>query len=213
MFTGLIEEMGRVGGINRVGDVMRLTIEADTVTDDMAVGDSVSIDGACQTVVDFASGRFHVESVEETLQRTTFGSFQVGQPVNLERSLRLQDRLGGHLVLGHVDGVGAVVGVEQRSDSWIFAFHPPPQLNRYIASKGSIAVDGISLTVVEAGAEDFTVSVIPHTFDATTLGQRQAGDRVNLEVAIIARYTERLHAASPPSSDPLTMDKLRDLGY
>ena len=213
MFTGLIQEVGRIGGVGRAGDAMRLTVEADTVTGDMAVGDSVNIDGACQTVVAFSARSFQVESVEETLQRTTFGSFRTGRPVNLERSLRLQDRLGGHLVMGHVDGVGTIAEVQPRGDSWIFAFHPPAELNRYIATKGSITVDGISLTVVKAGAEAFTVSVIPHTFDTTTLGQSQAGDSVNLEVDIIARYTERLHTASPPSPAPLTMEKLRDLGY
>ncbi len=213
MFTGLIEEMGRVSGVSRAGEAMRLIIEAAVVTSDLSIGDSVNIDGACQTVVEFSAGSFHVESVEETLQRTTFGAFQVGRKVNLERSLRLQDRLGGHLVLGHVDGVGTILQVEPRADSWIFTVQPPAELNRYVASKGSIAVDGISLTVVEATAEAFTVSIIPHTFDATTLGQRQAGERVNLEVDIIARYTERLHSANPPSSAPLTMEKLRDLGY
>ena len=106
MFTGLIQEVGRIGGVGRAGDAMRLTVEAETVTGDMAVGDSVNIDGACQTVVAFSARSFQVESVEETLQRTTFGSFRTGRPVNLERSLRLQDRLGGHLVMGHVDGVG-----------------------------------------------------------------------------------------------------------
>ena len=213
MFTGLIEEIGRVGGVSRAGEALRLTIEAREVAGDLAVGDSVNIDGACQTVVEFAAGSFQVESVEETLQRTTFGTFQVGRQVNLERSLRLSDRLGGHLVLGHVDGVGTIAQVQRRADSWVFTVQPPSELNRYIASKGSIAVDGISLTVVEAAAEAFTVSIIPHTFGATTLGQRQAGESVNLEVDIIARYTERLQFANPPSRDPLTMEKLRDLGY
>ena len=213
MFTGLIEEVGQVGDVSRAGDAMRLTVEAAEVTGDMAVGDSVNVDGACQTVVAFTAGSFQVESVEETLQRTTFGSFRTGRPVNLERSLRLQDRLGGHPVMGHVDGVGTIAEVQPRGDSWIFALQPPDNLNRYIATKGSIAVDGISLTVVEAGTKAFTVSVIPHTFGSTTLGKRQAGDSVNLEVDIIARYTERLHTASPPSPDQLTMEKLRDLGY
>ena len=213
MFTGLIEEIGQVRQRRREGDFQRLTIGAQRVRADLCLGDSVNIDGACQTVVELGTDSFAVESVEETLERTTLGQLQVDSAVNLERSLRPQDRLGGHLVLGHVDGVGRISRLEQRHKSWILAIEPPPAVERYIASKGSIALDGISLTVVDVGAGGFTVSVIPHTFDLTTLARRRVGDRVNLEVDIIARYVERLLTTDGSPSRGLTLEKLREMGY
>jgi riboflavin synthase len=213
VFTGLIEEVGQVRRLSREGSFQRLIIGARRVLADLRLGDSVNIDGACQTVVDLAADSFAVESVEETLERTTLGELQVGRPVNLERSLRPQDRLGGHLVLGHVDGVGRISRLEQRQQNWILAIEPPAVVEPYIASKGSIALDGISLTVVEVGTGDFTVSVIPHTFDFTTLARRRVGDRVNLEVDIIARYVERLLTADRAPDQGLTVEKLREMGY
>ena len=169
MFTGLIEEVGQIEHRNQGAGSLRLSIAARRILAGLKVGDSVSIDGACQTVVALEGNRFVVESVEETLQRTTFGSFRVGRSVNLERSLTLQDRLGGHLVLGHVDGVGKISRIEDKQDSWILTIEAPADLARYIAEKGSIAVDGISLTVATAKATAFTVSIIPHTFGSTTI--------------------------------------------
>jgi len=212
VFTGLVEEIGRVRQVQRQRDFQRLTIDTVGILDDLRIGDSVDIAGACQTVVDLDSAGFAVESVEETLRRTTLGELQIGDPVNLERALRANDRLGGHLVLGHVDGVGRIAGLAQRQESWELNVEPAPGLERYIASKGSIAVDGISLTVVEADDRHFTVAVIPHTFEHTTLATKRVGDRVNLEVDVIARYVERLLGAGQ-SAGGLTLDQMRDMGY
>ncbi len=213
MFTGLIEEIGQVRQLRREEGVQRLEIGARHVLADLDIGASINIDGACQTVVDLTAHSFWVESVEETLERTTLGQLHSGRAVNLERSLRLQDRLGGHLVLGHVDGVGRISRLEQRQRNWILSIETPAELERFIASKGSIAVDGISLTVVETGSGGFTLSVIPHTFDHTTLAQRRSGDQVNLEVDVIARYVERFLASGGSPEPGLSLDRLREMGY
>ena len=221
MFTGLIEEVGRVRRVERASaGLQRLELEAGIVSQDLALGDSVSINGACQTVVRIDGKRFCVESVEETLKRTTLGDLRSGDVVNLERALRASDRLGGHMVLGHVDGVGHIRRMEEGSGQWTVAVEPPAELGRYIAGKGSIAIDGISLTVASVsgaevkGAEVFTVAIIPHTFSHTHLPHRSVGDPVNLEVDVVARYVERL--LTPDSSAKaggLQMDDLRRLGY
>lgn len=213
MFTGLIEEIGRVRRVDRVGaGQQRMEIAATTVIDDLAVGDSINIDGACQTAVAVSSETFVVESVAETLRLTTLGSLQAGDDVNLERSLRPTDRMGGHIVLGHVDGVGTVRRFDRAGDA-VLEVLPPPGLARYIAGKGSITVDGISLTVATVASEGvFTIAIIPHTLAHTKLRQICARDRVNLEVDVVARYIERLQAAGTPPAG-LTLDGLRDMGY
>ena len=183
MFTGIVEEMGRIRG--RTG--ARFEVEADVVLDGLAVGDSVSHNGVCLTVVDLFEGGYGVDVVDETLSRSTLGDLTAGDPVNLERPVRLIDRLGGHMVQGHVDGVGVVVA--RAPDLRV---RIPTSLSRYIVEKGSITVDGCSLTVVAATDDEFGVAVIPHTMEITTLGCRSVGDRVNLEVDVIAKYVERL---------------------
>lgn len=218
MFTGLVEEVATVRRLERQGDFQRLHLAARTVVEDARIGDSININGACQTIVDLSGDGFAVESVEETLKRTTLGDLKPGDAVNLERSLRPTDRLGGHLVLGHVDGVGRIRALEQRQRQWLLQVEAPAPLRRYIATKGSVTVDGISLTVAEAGDEAFTIAVIPHTFEATTLCHRRLGDRVNLEVDLIARYLERLlDSGRPPRTGPepdaLSLDALRRMGY
>lgn len=214
MFTGLIEEVGAVRRLQRQGNFQRLEISARVVLEGSRVGDSINIAGACQTAVEIGTDYFAVESVEETLQRTTLGSLRPGDPVNLERSVRLQDRLGGHLVLGHVDGVGRISRLEERHREWLLSVEPPAELLRYIAFKGSIAIDGISLTVAQVEGRAFTTAIIPHTFDHTALGKRRRGDAVNLEVDVIARYVERLlRAGDPAGSAGLTLEKMRDMGY
>ena len=213
MFTGLVEEVGHVRHVARQGSFQRMQIAAASVLEGMAVGDSVNVDGACQTVVAFDGASFSVETVAETLSRTTLGQFQSGRPVNLERAMRLGDRLGGHLVQGHVDGVGHIAALQQADGEWRIRIAAPAELQRYIAGKGSIAVDGTSLTVAALSAEGFTISVIPHTFDHTVLSQRRVGDAVNLEVDVIARYIERLLAAGSDSSTGLSFETLREMGY
>ena len=193
MFTGLIEEVGLVSAVEDGGGRRRLQIEANLVRDDVQIGESITVNGACQTVVELDETSFVVESVEETLRRTTLGDLIPGNRVNLERSLRLQDRLGGHLVAGHVDGVGIVRQFERRDSDAFLEVEAPVALRRYIASKGSIAVDGISLTVVDVIDNVFTVAIIPHTLQHTNLSETHSGGRVNLEVDLVARYVERLY--------------------
>ena len=193
----------------RRGAFQQLEIEAKRVLAGLQVGDSVNIDGACQTAVAIRESSFAVETVAETLARTTLGTLGIGQAVNLERALRADQRLGGHLVLGHVDGVAHIRRRTERDGEQRFEIEPPQPLARYIAAKGSVALDGISLTVAEVGGDAFTVAVIPHTFDNTTLSQRRAADSVNLEVDVIARYVERLLGGQPQ----LSFEDLRDMGY
>lgn len=183
MFTGIVEEKGRLR--ERVGD--RFTFEAPTVAEGLKVGESVAVDGCCLTVVAFGPGWWEAEAVSETLSRTTLGLLSPGVEVNLERALRLDDRLGGHIVGGHVDGVGTVV--EPAPDLSIAL---PERLRRYVVEKGSVAVDGVSLTVASTTGEGFAAAIVPHTARVTTLGRRRAGDPVNVEVDILARYAERL---------------------
>jgi riboflavin synthase len=199
--------------IARQGEFQRMQIAAQRVLEDVKMGDSINVDGVCQTVVHFDPQSFSVETVSETLSRTTLGQFQSGRPVNLERALCPGDRLGGHIVQGHVDGVGHVRSVQERQGEWRIQITAPSALHRYIAEKGSITIDGTSLTVAELSDEGFTISVIPHTFDQTVLSQRRTGDAVNLEVDVLARYIERLLAAGADTSAGLSFESLRNLGY
>jgi riboflavin synthase len=187
MFTGIVEELGSVLAVGHDGPTVRVRIGAGTVLDGARLGDSTAVDGCCLTVVAQGDGWFEADVSGETLRRTTLGDRRVGDAVNLERPLRLSDRLGGHIVQGHVDAVGDVL--EPVPDLRI---RMPDDLRRYVVAKGSIAVDGVSLTVVEPTDDGFTVAVIPHTAEVTTLGHRRPGDRVNLEVDLIAKYAERL---------------------
>ena len=209
MFTGLIEELGRVRGRVRRGLFQQLEIEAERVLPGLQVGASVNIDGVCQTVVAVTERGFAVDTVPETLTRTTLGLLGIGQAVNLERALRADQRLDGHLVLGHVDGIARIRRRTERDGEHRLEIELPPALARYMAAKGSVALDGISLTVAEVSGDAFTVAVIPHTFDNTTLSHRRTGDSVNLEVDVIARYVERLLGSKPP----LSFENLRDMGY
>ena len=183
MFTGIVEERGAFTG-RRGG---RFRFAAATVLEDARIGASIAVNGTCLTVVDVGEGWWEADVVEETLSRTTLGSLAPGDPVNLERPLRLSDRLGGHLVQGHVDGMGDVVAPPPE-----LVVHPPAHLLRYVAEKGSVAVEGVSLTVARVTGDSFTVAVIPHTAAVTNLGRLRTGDRVNLEVDLVARYVARL---------------------
>lgn len=212
MFTGLIEEIGEVKELRRATTLQRMEVAARAVIEDLAIGDSIGIDGVCQTVVALRGNRFAVESVEETLSRTTFSALRTGDRVNLERPLKASDRLGGHMVLGHVDGVGVIRRLEASGGSWILEVEAPSALRRYIAPKGSIAIDGISLTVVTSTAEGFTISLIPHTFAGTNMKQRKRGDRVNIEVDVVARYLERL-LVREDADGAFDLSRLKEMGY
>lgn len=192
MFTGIVEELGTVATIEEQGDAIRLTIRATTVLEDARLGDSISVNGCCLTVAERGEDTWTADVMQETLDKTSLAGVAPGDRVNLERAVTAHTRLGGHIVQGHVDGVGHVVR-RTPSEHWeVVEIALPPALARYLVDKGSITVDGISLTVVEAGAESFTVSLIPETLARTTLGFRQAGDRVNLETDVIAKYVEKL---------------------
>jgi riboflavin synthase len=193
MFTGIVQATGRIHTLEPRGGDLRLGVEAATLgLDDVGLGDSICVSGVCLTVVAIDGGVLAFDVSTETLSRTSLGARAEGDAVNLEKSLRLSDRLGGHLVSGHVDGVGAVDSVvdDARAQRWVF--RAPRALMRYIAPKGSIAVDGVSLTVNEVDGDTFGVALIPHTVAVTTFGARQVGDAVNLEVDPVARYVERL---------------------
>jgi len=192
MFTGLVEETGNLERIEERSQGRRLWIGAARVLEDAAVGDSLAVSGCCLTVVALEPGRFAVETVPETLRRTTLGRLRAGERVNLERSLRLDQRLGGHLVEGHVDGVGEVSAMTPEGDGMRLALRIPAELRRFVAEKGSIAVDGVSLTVAGLTSEGCEIALIPHTLAHTTANAYAAGTAVNLEVDLLARYLARL---------------------
>lgn len=211
MFTGIVEEVGQVRRIERRAGYQRTTLAAQRVLDGVKLGDSIALDGACHTVVDFYETGFTVESVDETLQRTTLGKMQVGHAVNLERSLKLGDRLDGHMVAGHVDGIGTLVRRAESADNVVLEFEMPSTLAPYVAEKGSVAVHGISLTVVAVTSRTFSVSVIPHTLSVTTLQDKRIGDVINVEVDMIARYLERLTQFGYDGK--LTQEKIQKMGF
>ena len=188
MFTGIVEEVGVVAKISDNG----MTVRATQVTEDLKLGDSIAVNGACLTAVSFDRTEFSVDLSPETMRRTSLGQLSVGGPVNLERALLASDRMGGHIVQGHVDGTGRVMSTKRDRDSTIFRIRVPKRLNRYIVEKGFVAVDGISLTVVKRGASSFTLAVIPYTLANTNLAALSVGDRVNLEADILAKYVESL---------------------
>ena len=196
MFTGIVEELGRVAAIQALPDnAIRITIEGPTVLSDANLGDSICVNGVCLTVAEQNGDQFTADVMSETINRTTIGDFLAGSQVNLERPVTLATRLGGHLVQGHVDAVGAV-SAREHSENWdVVTITPPKDLLKYVVEKGSITIDGTSLTVSAVTDTTFSVSLIPATLEKTTLGIRQIGDRVNLEVDVLAKYVEKLVAA------------------
>jgi riboflavin synthase len=202
VFTGLVEEGGRVAALHPAGAGARLVIGAEAVLDGLRVGDSVAVSGACLTAIEVTGDGFAVDCVAETLRRTTLGGLAPGDRVNLERPMRLGDRLDGHLVQGHVDGVGTVRAALPEGDGALLEVASPPALLRYVVEKGSIAVDGVSLTVAERLGDAFTVALIPHTIGLTTLGPQAVGRAVNLEVDVVAKYVESLATPYRPPKDP-----------
>lgn len=191
MFTGLIEELGKVQSLTRLGESYRLSIVAKKVLEDLAIGDSVAVNGACLTVVTKIDNAFTVDVMPETARRTVIGALHVGEGVNLERTLRFGDRLEGHLVAGHVEGVGRILHRQEDGNALVFRVGCEKSLTHYIIEKGSVAVDGISLTVTAVEENSFSVSVIPHTAAVTTLGFKRVGDKVNVETDLIGKYIEK----------------------
>jgi riboflavin synthase len=193
MFTGLVQGVGRLTGRDMCDEDARLRIEVGSLPfADVQLGESISVNGACLTVVSFDALGFEADAVNETLALTTLGSLPLGAAVNLERAMRADDRLGGHLVTGHIDGVGHVRRIEHDARSQRWTFDAPAGVLRYVAQKGSICIDGVSLTVTGVDARGFEVALIPHTLEYTAFASTQAGDAVNLEVDLVARYVERL---------------------
>ncbi|WP_433869370.1 riboflavin synthase [Saccharopolyspora sp. CA-218241] len=188
MFTGIVEELGTVVAVEPLDDGARLTVSGPLVTSDARHGDSIAVNGVCLTVVRSGDGEFTVDVVAETLRRSALRSLAEGDRVNLERAMALGDRLGGHIVQGHVDGTAVLRGERDG----LTRFELPEELSRYLVEKGSITVDGVSLTVVDAGQREFTVALIPTTAELTTLGRRAPGDEVNIEVDVLAKHLERL---------------------
>ncbi len=194
MFTGIIEEMGSVKGLRREAGAARLAVSASLVLEGTAIGDSICVNGVCLTVVEMDGSAFSADVAKETLKVTNLGDLRAGQKVNLERALRLSARIGGHLVTGHVDAVGRIREKKQEGNSWRMFIETPGNALPYIIKKGSVAVDGISLTVADVEKMGFSIAMIPHTAKLTTLGFKSAGDSVNLETDIIGKYVERLLA-------------------
>lgn len=214
MFTGLVETIGTVTSLDRTGALVSVGIESSLDTNELALGDSVMVDGYCQTVVRKEGKRFFVEVSPETLSRTTAADLKVGSRVNLERALRLSDRLGGHLVSGHVDCVGQVVSARMQGDFWVLTIRLPKELTRYVIQKGSITVDGISLTVNKVNQDRVELGIIPHTMDNTVLKDRKAGGRVNIEVDLVGKYIEKLlFGQEDPGKKGITKELLLKYGF
>jgi len=198
MFTGLVEEVGTIRSVASVGEGARVTIAASTVLGDVEMGASIAVNGCCLTVVEWGDDWWAADAVPETMDRTNLGGLAPGDPVNLERPLAANGRYGGHVVQGHVDGTGEVQSIEELDDgSWRFTFTLPSELANYVVEKGSIAVDGISLTVAAVTPSTFSIAIIPHTFAVTAMGRRNVGDTVNLEADVLAKYVERLVRPTP----------------
>ena len=196
MFTGLTEEIGAIARIEELEDARRFQIEIanSAFLQNPQIGESICVSGVCLTATDFSisDGTFSVVAVAETLRRTTLGALKEGDEINLERALRADARLGGHIVQGHVDGVADIVGVREEGESWWVTFAPPSNLLKYLVEKGSVCLDGMSLTVANVAYNKFSVALIPHTIASTTAGRWHAGSRVNVEVDVLAKYVERL---------------------
>lgn len=211
MFTGIVEEMGTVCRIRRGTGSCILTITAKTVLEGTRIGDSIAVSGACLTVTELEKDRFSADVMPETMERTAFRQLSAGSRVNLERAMAAGGRFGGHIVTGHIDGTGQIRGFRQDDNAVWITVETAPEILRYVVEKGSIAIDGVSLTVAKAGSRDFAVSLIPHTGACTTLLQKKVGDTVNLECDIVGKYVERL--LHPPRSSGLTQQMLAENGF
>jgi len=216
MFTGIIEELGRVRSLERRGEGVRMVVEARVVAEGTAEGDSVAVNGVCLTALEVRRDSFAADGSRETLQRSTLGALRAGSAVNLERAVTPSTRLGGHIVQGHVDARGRFLSADEHGGSWTVRIGYPPELARYLVFKGSVAVEGISLTVAALADDHFEVAVIPKTWAVTNLSSLRPGDPVNLEADIIAKYVERIlsvGARQGEAAPALTLERLSELGY
>jgi riboflavin synthase len=216
MFTGIIEELGVVRRIERRGEGARIIIEARTVTEGSRDGDSIAVNGVCLTALDVRQDSFAADGSRETLDRSTLGRLRPGSPVNLERAMTPSTRLGGHIVQGHVDARGRFLSATDHGGSWTVRIAYPPEIGRYLVFKGSVSLEGISLTIAGLADDYFEVAIIPKTWEVTNLSQLRPNDEVNLEADIIAKYVERLLTVDPrltSESSSLTIESLADLGH
>src|SRR6266581_8324269 len=213
MFTGIIEEVGRVSGIRQRGELRRITIAADKTPKELRTGDSVAVSGVCLTAVDVKPGCFAADLAPETWVRTSFSHIREGVLVNLELPMKADGRFGGHIVQGHVDGVGKLIALDRIADSenWWLRIEIPPEIERYTVSKGSICIEGISLTVAKLEGNCCTVAIIPHTVKTTNLQSLRAGDPVNLEADLVAKYVEKM--LRERSSSSITLERLVSEGF
>ncbi|HEX9020087.1 MAG TPA: riboflavin synthase [Nitrospirota bacterium] len=211
MFTGIVEEMGSVKALRREAGAARLTVSASTVLGGTALGDSICVNGVCLTVVGMGTSEFSADVAVETLKVTNLGELKVGARVNLERALQLSARIGGHLVSGHVDAAGRIREKRPEGNGWRIFFDAPDSVLRYVIKKGSIAIDGISLTVADVDKAGFSIAMIPHTAELTTLGFKSGGDSVNLEADIIGKYVERLLAGRVEGG--VSLELLKKTGF
>ncbi|MDM8523227.1 riboflavin synthase [Desulfococcaceae bacterium HSG8] len=211
MFTGIIEGLGTITGIQSSGQGSCLTVDAGFTLEDTKIGDSIAVNGACLTAVMLEGKRFRADVSPETLRKTTFGRAKIGDRVNLERALRLSDRLDGHLVSGHIDGMGTMKDRKTTGNAIIITIEVPESLSRYMIEKGSVAVDGISLTINACDRQSFSVSIIPHTAGLTTVGLKKVGDPVNIETDMIGKYVERF--VSPKKETGIDMEFLTKTGF
>lgn len=215
MFTGIIEELGTVERVTRGRVSAVIAIRAEHILSDLKIGDSVAVNGVCLTATGLTGHGFTADVMHETLDRSSLAGLGPGSPVNLERAMAADGRFGGHIVAGHVDGVGTITAIEKDDNAIWFTITAPAQVLRYVVEKGSIAIDGISLTVARVETDRFAVSVIPHTAAVTLLGQRRTGDRVNLESDLVGKYVERLLRPAPEEKGQsrLTMEFLSQHGF
>jgi riboflavin synthase len=211
MFTGIIKEIGTITSIRKKGGGIILSVNAPKCATELNIDDSVALNGVCQTVIATKGKSFEVEAVEETLKKTTLGAFDTGTSVNLELPLKLNDTLGGHLLLGHVDTVGTIESIKRRDSSLWISVLIPKEYSRYVIPVGSIAIDGVSLTIAEVKETVISVSIIPHTIKNTIIDRYKKGSKINLEFDLIGKYIERLLSRSDKTE--ITMQKLRNLGY
>ena len=213
MFTGIVEEIGEIVSISKNTQGLDLTIRAKKIFDDLKIGDSVAINGCCQTVTQIKGDVFTVQAVFETVKLTNFSKFSVGTKVNLERAMLLTSRLGGHIVSGHIEGIALVSSISKQGIATIFELVYPNELAKYLIYKGSVAINGISLTICEINTNSFKVSVIPHTLENTTLNETKIGDEINIETDMLAKYIEKMMLKEDNVDSKITLEFLKENGF